>query len=101
VLQVANNPGIPIFIIASILLVGGLAVVFYFPQRRIRGLLSPTSNGLVAHFAPLARRDWSGKREFLRFVSDAETKLGSKAIVKQPVGTEDWSDVAQRPVPSG
>jgi cytochrome c biogenesis protein ResB len=100
VLQVANNPGIPIFIIASILLVGGLAVVFYFPQRRIRGMLSPTENGLVAHFAPLARRDWSGKREFLRFVADAEVLLGTKATVKKPAGTEDWQDAAPHPVPA-
>jgi cytochrome c biogenesis protein len=100
VLQVANNPGIPIFIIASILLVGGLAVVFYFPQRRIRGMLSPSENGLVAHFAPLARRDWSGKREFLRFVTDAESLLGTKATVKKPAGTEDWQDAAPHPVPA-
>lgn len=64
VLQVARNPGIPIFIVAAFLLVGGLAITFYFPHRRIRGIVSATPEGSIAHLAPIARRDWSAKRVF-------------------------------------
>ena len=37
-LQVASNPGVPIFWTAAFLLVGGLVVTFYFPHRRIRAI---------------------------------------------------------------
>ena len=70
-LQVARNPAIPLFIVAAVLLLGGLAVTFYFPHRRIRGIVQPTTNGAssIAHVAPLARRDWSGQRDFHRIVA--------------------------------
>ena len=64
VLQVARNPGIPIFIAASLLLVGGLAVSFYFPHRRIRGIVAAAPDGTVATLAPMARRDWSAQKVF-------------------------------------
>jgi cytochrome c biogenesis protein len=97
VLQIANNPGIPLFVIAALMMVGGLVVVFYFPQRRIRGMVTETADGAVALLAPLARRDWSGKQEFLRFARSAEEVLDTAAIVKQPEGSDDWEEVTQRP----
>jgi cytochrome c biogenesis protein ResB len=100
VLQIANNPGIPIFIIASLMLVGGLVVVFYFPQRRIRGLVWPTPEGVAVHLAPLARRDWSGKQEFLKVVADAEQALGIPARIKRPSGDEVREESAPRPNPA-
>ena len=81
-LQVANNPGMPIFWTASFLLVGGLGVVFYFPHRRVRGIVSPGLSGATATFAPLAKRDWSGQRDFLRFSEDLSTALGVTPTVK-------------------
>jgi cytochrome c biogenesis protein len=101
VLQIANNPGIPIFIIASLMMVGGLVVVFYFPQRRIRGLVWNGPEGVQAHLAPLARRDWSGKREFVQAMRDAEERLSVRAVIKQPAGTEGSPDDALQPVPTG
>jgi len=64
--QVASNPAIPLFIVASIMLLGGLMVTFYFPHRRIRGIVSPDSvgDGSKVHLAPLAKRDWGGHRQF-------------------------------------
>jgi cytochrome c biogenesis protein len=76
VLQVARNPGIPLFIAASVLLVGGLAVTFYFPHRRVRGIVSATPEGSVAHLAPIARRDWSAKRVFAQLADMLGRQLG-------------------------
>jgi len=75
-LQVANNPGIPIFILAAFLLVGGLAVTFYFPHRRIRGIIAASDTGAVAQLVPLAKRDWSGQRDFQRLLDELERTLG-------------------------
>ena len=80
-LQVARNPGIPIFIAASLLMVGGLAITFYFPHRRVRGIIAPTpEGGGRAVLAPLARRDWSGQRAFERLVDGVEAHLGTSAV---------------------
>jgi cytochrome c biogenesis protein len=76
VLQVARNPGIPIFIAAAFLLVGGLAITFYFPHRRVRGIVSATPDGGVAHLAPIARRDWSAKRVFEQLATNIGTRTG-------------------------
>ena len=76
VFQVARNPGIPIFIAASILLVGGLAITFYFPHRRVRGIVSSAPEGSVAHLAPIARRDWSAKRVFTQLVASVGNRVG-------------------------
>ena len=75
-LQVASNPGIPIFFTAAFLLVGGLAVTFYFPHRRIRGIVSPDdrTDASTVSFAPLAKWDWSGKRDFERAMEDLDSE---------------------------
>lgn len=75
VFQVARNPGIPIFFAAAILLVGGLAITFYFPHRRVRGIVSATPDGSVAHLAPIARRDWSARRVFEQLARDLGKRL--------------------------
>ncbi|MCC6792379.1 MAG: cytochrome c biogenesis protein ResB [Thermomicrobiales bacterium] len=76
VLQVAYNPGIPILFAASLLIVAGLIVTFGLPHRRIRGLIRPTENGSHVLLAPMARRDWSGKRHFLQTLASVERHLG-------------------------
>ena len=76
VLQVARNPGIPIFIAAAVLLVGGLAITFYFPHRRVRGIVSATPEGSLARLAPMARRDWSAKRVFEQLAGDVGRRIG-------------------------
>ena len=101
-LQVAYNPGIPIFAIASVLLVGGLVVTFYFPLRRIRAIVAPTAEGATLIAVPLAKRDWSGKRDFYRTVKVVETRLGIKAVLKRPAGGEDWEGLSgSSPAPNG
>lgn len=78
-LQIASNPGIPIFWAAAILMVAGLAVVFYFPHRRIRGIVRAEHLGAGSSvlLAPLAKRDWSGKRDFHRLAEDLRGALGA------------------------
>jgi cytochrome c biogenesis protein len=90
VLQVGYNPGIPIFIIAAFLLVGGLAITFYFPLRRMRGIITPGPNGAVLKLAPLAKRDWSGKRDFLSFLENARDVIGVQPEVKHPANAGDY-----------
>jgi cytochrome c biogenesis protein len=94
-LQIARNPGIPIFWSAAILLVGGLAVTFYFPHRRIRAIVAanPTFPGSsLAKLAPLAKRDWSGQRDFFKCVDALEARLGTKPVVK---GRPDYPALAE------
>jgi len=89
-LQVAYNPGIPIFIIASVLLIGGLVFTFYFPLRRIRAIVSEGPQGAILTAVPLAKRDWSGKREFFRTIDAVAETLGVEPSRKKPAGIADW-----------
>ncbi len=98
-LQVASNPGIPIFVIASVLLVGGLVVTFYFPLRRIRAIVAPTPAGATIVAAPLARRDWSGKRDFFNAMREVESRLGVAPALKYPSTHEDWESMPPTPTP--
>ncbi|HWV34747.1 MAG TPA: cytochrome c biogenesis protein ResB [Thermomicrobiales bacterium] len=88
--QVAYNPGIPIFIIAAVMLLGGLAAIFYFPQRRLRGIVSPAQTGSSLQIAPLAKRDWSAKRDFLHVMEKASEKLGEPEEIKLPSKGSEW-----------
>lgn len=97
VMQVAYNPGVPIFIIAAVLLIGGLAATFYFPQRRVRAIISATPQGSVVQMAPLAKRDWSGKRDFMQIVSKATGKLGVPQNLKIPDKGSEWEAYAHSP----
>ena len=91
--QVARNPGIPIFIAASFLLVGGLAVTFYFPHRRIRGIVSAQDGGSVIHLAPIARRDWSAQRVFVQLVQSLGQTIGLTPIVVNQADSELFGDL--------
>ncbi|HEU0164290.1 MAG TPA: cytochrome c biogenesis protein ResB, partial [Thermomicrobiales bacterium] len=89
-LQVAYNPGVPIFIIAAVLLVGGLVVIFYFPHRRVRGIATTTPAGATLQLAPLAKRDWSGKHDFVRLIEAAQARLGEPQELKLPKSGSEW-----------
>lgn len=90
ILQVGYNPGIPIFIIASFFLVGGLMVTFYFPHRRIRGILRKTANGSELSMAPLAKRDYAGKRDFYSILAKMNDVLGRTPEVRAPKNEGDY-----------
>ncbi|HWV23458.1 MAG TPA: cytochrome c biogenesis protein ResB [Thermomicrobiales bacterium] len=96
VLQVGYNPGVPIFIIAAFAVLGGLVVTFYFPHRRIRGIIAPAEAGATMTLAPLAKRDWSGKREFFSFLEKANAVIGVEPEVKLPKNATDYAYLTDR-----
>jgi cytochrome c biogenesis protein len=98
-LQIARNPGIPIFIAASVLLVGGLAVTFYFPHRRIRGIVTFREGGSVIHLAPMARRDWSAQRVFAQLVESMSRTMGIAPIVVNQTDSELFGGQHSPPLP--
>ena len=99
VLQVASNPGIPLFFAASVLLVGGLAVTFYFPHRRVRGIVATTTEGSLARLAPIARRDWSARRVFEQLAIEIGRQLetGPELQINEPVSSSSGSSQSARP----
>jgi len=84
-LQVASNPGIPIFWAAAILLVGGLVITFYFPHRRVRAIFDQVGPGGITQLAmaPLAKRDWSGQRDFRNAVSDLTKRFDTSFAIQE------------------
>lgn len=90
ILQIGYNPGIPIFLIAAGFLVGGLIVTFYFPHRRIRGIVRPTENGSELHLAPLAKRDYSGKRDFYNILGKLNATMDALPEVRAPKNEGDY-----------
>ncbi|MFM9105304.1 MAG: cytochrome c biogenesis protein ResB, partial [Chloroflexota bacterium] len=99
VLQVARNPGIPIFLAATAALLGGLAMSFYFPHRRVRGILAPGPAGATLTLAPLARRDWSGQRAFDDLIAHLERGLGIAAARTDRNGNEGQAGQEALPAP--
>ncbi|HEV2067282.1 MAG TPA: cytochrome c biogenesis protein ResB, partial [Thermomicrobiales bacterium] len=95
-LQVAYNPGIPIFFIASVMMVAGLATTFYLPRRRLRGMITPSPAGAVLTLAPLARRDWSGKQDFFKVVESLSGALDITPEVKRSDDNETRAALADR-----
>jgi cytochrome c biogenesis protein ResB len=87
---VGYNPGIPIFIIAALFMLGGLMVTFYFPHRRIRAILRPTGSGSELALAPLAKRDYSGKREFYDILSKLNESTATTPTVRAPRNKGDF-----------
>jgi hypothetical protein len=84
-----------------VLLVGGLAITFYFPHRRVRGIVSTTGDGSVARLAPIARRDWSAKRVFEGLVSDVgrRIEIEPELHVNEPANSVAGSGQLSRPSP--
>lgn len=96
ILQVGYNPGIPIFLIAAGFLVGGLIITFYFPHRRMRGILKPTDTGSELNIAPLAKHDYAGKRAFYKLLSSLNEILGEKPVVRAPKNEGDYEYLYQQ-----
>ncbi len=85
-MQVANNPGIPIFWAAAFLMIGGLVIVFYFPHRRIRAIVSSrASGGSQAAMAPMAKRDWSARRSFEQLATSINNRSGGTWDLRERV----------------
>lgn len=87
-LQVASNPGIPIFWAAAFMMIGGLGIVFYFPHRRIRGIASSGPGPRQVQLAALAKRDWSAKRSFETLIEEIQRDLPLAARVVRRDGEQ-------------
>jgi cytochrome c biogenesis protein len=98
-LQVASNPGMPIFWTAAILMVGGLFITFYFPHRRIRAIFDQNGPGGATRLAmaPLAKRDWSGQKDFRNAVVDLSNRFGTEFTVRERSNPDGKS--GEGPVP--
>jgi len=98
-LQVARNPGIPIFWAAAFLLIGGLAIVFYFPHRRVRAIVSNRpGGGASCAIAPMARRDWSGRRSFEQLATSMTNRFGSQwTVILRDDGLQSSQGTPQPP----
>lgn len=90
ILQIGYNPAIPIFLIAAGFLIGGLIITFYFPHRRIRGMLKPGEDGNELHLAPLAKRDYAGKRDFYNVLGKLTSSLDASPKVRAPKNEGDY-----------
>lgn len=75
-MQVAYNPGVPILLAASVIGIAGLVVTFGLPHRRIRAIVTSSGDGSQVFVAPMARRDWSGKRDFVRVLAVIDREVG-------------------------
>jgi cytochrome c biogenesis protein len=83
VLQIAYYPALWLFGAAAVLGVGGLIAIFYFPHRRIRAIVSPVgANRSALLIAPLARRDWSGKRDFVLLLEAFRDATGTAVTIR-------------------
>lgn len=98
-LQVASNPGVPIFWTAAFLLVGGLIVTFYLPHRRIRAIIdqSGPQGATQLAMAPLAKRDWSGQKDFRNSVADLSKRFGVELSIREKV--DPAGDRSDSPLP--
>lgn len=90
ILQVGYNPGIPIFLIAAGFLLGGLIITFYFPHRRIRGIIKRSEDTTQLHMAPLAKRDYAGKRDFYTVLGKLNLALDKTPEVRAPKNQGDY-----------
>lgn len=86
-LQVASNPGVPIFWTAAFLLVGGLFATFYLPHRRIRAIFdqSGPQGATQLAMAPLAKRDWSGQRDFRNAVAELSKRFQTELSIHERI----------------
>ena len=69
--------GDQILFAAAFMGVLGLVVTFGWPHRRVRAIVSDTTSGTEILIAPMARRDWAGKRDFVTTVVALEAQLGA------------------------
>ena len=68
-------------------------ITFYFPHRRVRGIIAREEDGTVARLAPLTKRDWSGKREFFTVVEKLNESLGIRPDMRLPENARDFEEL--------
>jgi cytochrome c biogenesis protein len=78
-LIVARDPGAPLVWTGSIFLVLGVALVFYFPYRRIWARVARSADGTRIEFAAITRHDGGFESSFNSLVNDVRSALSGAA----------------------
>jgi cytochrome c biogenesis protein len=78
-LIVAHDPGAIFIWIGVSMLVVGIFLVFFFPNRRLWARIRPTDRGSQIHVAATSRRDSTFEQEFNHLIDDLELELTTRA----------------------
>jgi cytochrome c biogenesis protein len=76
-LIVARDPGAIFIWLGSALLVGGIALVFFFPHRRAWALIRVGARGTVARIGAVGRHDVMFESEFRRLIDETTVRLAA------------------------
>ena len=74
-LIVANDPGAMFVWLGAMFLIGGTALVFFFPCRRAWGLVRRRPDGSIVHVGAIVRHDVGFEAEFGRLAIEIEEAL--------------------------
>jgi cytochrome c biogenesis protein len=74
-LIVASDPGAVFIWLGSALLVGGIALVFFFPHRRAWARIRPGTRGSIVQLGAVGRHDVTFESEFRRLVDEMAIAL--------------------------
>jgi cytochrome c biogenesis protein len=85
-LIVARDPGAPFIWLGSIFLIGGIALVFFFPCRRAWALIRRTPDGSIVHVGAVIRHDVGFEADFRRLSTEIELALDGQPAVEGRVG---------------
>jgi len=78
-LIVASDPGTIFVWLGCLLLVGGMFLVFFFPNRRIWARVARGTTDTTIQVGAIARHDASFEADFKKLISDAQHALGGRA----------------------
>ena len=78
-LIVASDPGTIFVWLGCLLLVGGMFLVFFFPNRRIWARIARGTTDTTIQVGAIARHDASFEADFKKLISDAQHALGGRA----------------------
>ena len=85
-LIVARDPGALFVWLGAILLIGGIALVFFFPCRRAWALIRRGPGGSTVHVGAVVRHDVGFEAEFRRLSAEIELAVGGQTSAQGRVG---------------
>ncbi len=93
-LQITHNPGLPLIIVAALLIFVSTIVTFYVPHRRVRALIVPQpAGGATVHFGAQVKLDLFGAREFEQLTTQLRERLSQRptgdSAMTEPVRVEE------------
>jgi cytochrome c biogenesis protein len=82
----ARDPGAPFVWLGAILLIGGIALVFFFPCRRAWALIRRGPDGSTVHIGAVVRHDVGFEAEFRGLSAEIELALAGHPQAEGRVG---------------